>query len=176
MIISRILIGTVLIAPLLAACSPNDGGDVIVNRISVGDGTLSVKADSEPDAVISSAGGLRIEGREVALTATQKSVLKRYYTDALQLRTDRKDVSVAGAKIGGAAIGSAITGLLGGKPDEKKLEASSTQIQHKVATLCNHLADLNATQQSAGKAIPAFEPYAQINLGDCRQGEKRTES
>ncbi len=168
MAISRIFIGILIIAPILSACSPSDRGEVVVNRITMGDNEIHVHAPDTPDATISRDGYLRIGNREIALSASQKSLLQRYYNDAVQMRSDRKDVALAGAKIGGAAISTVLTRLFGGEPDKKKLEAGSAEIQQKVVVLCDRLADLDATQRQAGESIPAFKPYADIKFGDCR--------
>ena len=169
MAISRILIGILFIFPMLSACGPSDRGEVAVDRITMGINEIHVHAPNSRDATISREGYLRIGSREIPLSPSQKSLLQRYYNDAVQTRADGKDVGLAGAKMGGAAIGTVVTKLFGGQPDKKKLEAGSTEIQQKVTVLCNHLADLEATQRQAGESIPAFKPYANIKFGDCRQ-------
>lgn len=167
----RMAISTLLLVSMLAGCIISSDDNGTLNHIGFGNGQITIKAQGKPVAIVSADGSLRIDGDPVALTPPQQALLKRYHAEALQLRSDGLAVGSAGIAVAGKAVGSAISGLLGGDPDqiEANVEAEAERIEASVATLCDHLADLQATGNRAAAALPQFRPYASIELGDCRE-------
>lgn len=171
MIHARTSFFALALVPLLSGCIISSDDNGTLNQITFGNGQVTIHAQGEPDAIVAADGGLRVDGEAVALSASQQALLKRYHADALQLRSDGLAVGSAGIAVAGKAVGSVIRGLLSGDPDriEPEVEADTARIHAKVAKLCDHLADLQSTQDAVAASLPAFQPYAQIESGDCRQ-------
>ncbi len=163
-----------MLALAVAGCGAGSGHDSVLSYISVVDDQhIAVHASKVPDAVISAAGDLAIEGRNVTLDASQKSLLARYFASAMAIRKDGVAVGVAGAETGGNALRSVAAGLTGGDPDKigAEVEASAAKIDIEVGKLCSDLAQLQSTQASIATTLAAFKPYAALDsrkTSDCR--------
>lgn len=167
----RTAILALLLVPLLQGCIISSDDNGTLNRISFGNGQVTVHAQGEPDAIVTSDGQLLLNGKPVAVNASQQALLRQYHAAVLQLRADGAAVGSAGIKVASKAIGGAIRGVLGGDPDqiEAGVEAEAERIEASVAILCDQLNDVHVTGNQVAATLPQFDPYASIELGDCRK-------
>lgn len=158
------------LATLLGGCIVAGDGDGPTSLLAFGKDEVTIRANSEPAAVVTAAGELHIDGKPVALSGPQQALVKRYHAHARELRSDGLAVGSAGIAIAGKAVGSAIGGLFGGDTDriEAEVEAEAARIEAKVAMLCDHLDEFQSTQDALAASLPAFRPYARIDASDCR--------
>ncbi len=137
------------------------------------DGSIAIHKSGGPEADITAAGDLSIGGRPVAVTPAQRDLLKQYYMQVLQVRTDGIAIGKAGAAMAGHAVGSVVSGLAHGNPDSigPAIDARAEQIKAKALVVCNEATALRTQQNAIASAVPAFGPYASIKATDgdsCR--------
>jgi hypothetical protein len=168
---ARILLLVVLVAIGSAGCT--DPGDRIASNriISIDEGRVEIRSADASTAVVTDDGQLRLDGKPITVNASQQALLRQYHAAVLQLRADGAAVGSAGVKVAGKAIGGAISGLLGGDPDqiEAGVEAEARRIEASVAILCDQLDEVHTTGKRVAAMLPQFEPYASVELGDCRE-------
>jgi hypothetical protein len=165
----------VAFATLLVGCSMQiDFGDASGLRgISIHDGSIAVHARGAPDANITAAGDLSIDGKAVELTPAQRDLLKRYYAQVMAVRDDGIATGKAGAALAGHAIGSVASGLAHGNPDSigPAIDARAKQVEAKAMAICNDVVALKAQQNAIASTLTAFKPYASIGAHettDCK--------
>lgn len=166
-----------LLAVALAGCGSGGGGSnqlqLGFQHISVLDGTsIAVHARSGPDAIVSAAGTLSIDGKDVQTTPAQQDLLKRYFASVAALRADAIATGMAGVATAGTAIRSVVSGLANGTPDQigPAVEARAATVEAQAAKVCNDLADVRSTQEAVAAQLAAFRPYALIDaqqVNDC---------
>lgn len=152
-----------LVAGVAVACS--GGNPATFQHISVVDAShIALHARHAPDAMVTADGALSIAGTPVAITPTQRDLLRQYFTDAIALRDDGLATGAAGAGIAAQAIGSVVSGLASGTPDKigPEIEAKAAKIDEHVTKLCTDLAALHHGQQALAAQLAAFRPYATI--------------
>jgi hypothetical protein len=170
---SRFLFSLLLTTGLMAGCgNHSDHGDTIANYISIHDGSVAVHAPRRADADISAAGDLSIDGASITVTPAQRDLLKHYYDTALALRDHGIATGNAGIATAGKAIASVASGLASGTPDKigSEVDASAAKVEAKAALVCNDLTELQSTQDTLARQLPAFQPYALIkshDVADC---------
>jgi hypothetical protein len=166
-------------ATLLAGCSMQFDFDdsTGLHGISFHDGSIAVHARGAPNADITATGDLSIDGKAVALTPEQRTLLKQYYVQVMAVRDDGIATGKAGAAMAGHAIGSVASGLAHGDPDSigPAIDARAKQVEAKAMAVCNDVQALQAQQNAIASALPAFRPYARIgarSVTNCkaRQG------
>ena len=167
----------ITLAFTLAACDPGitigDGSGM--QSIRIHDGSIGIHKPGVPEADITAAGDLSIGGNPVAVTPAQRDLLKHYYTQVLQVRTDGIAIGKAGAAMAGHAAGSVVSGLVHGNPDSigPKIQARAEQLKARAFVVCSEAAALGANQNVIANAVPAFRPYASIDATDrssCHPG------
>ncbi len=172
----RKIVGLILIALATAGCGRNAGNTSVFSRISVlGNNEIAIHPSSGPDATVSADGNLVIDGKTVAVTPPQRDLLKAYFTGAIALRNDAIATGAAGVATAGQAIGSVVSGLANGKPDEigPAVEARAAKVEAQAMKICVDLTALRTTQDSLASQLPAFRPYATIDAGQvakCNPG------
>jgi hypothetical protein len=162
---TKLVLLPLLLAPALAACSGSDSFDAHVNgnlHISFDNGALVVTAPGHPDARIDANGDFRIGDNAVALTPTQRGMLKQFYGEAISVRDDGIATGKAGAALGVHAIGAALDGIFSGDSNQTdhEMEARSKTVETAALHLCGDLQHLKATQGQLATQLPAFKPYA----------------
>ena len=162
---------------LLAGCN---GGIMIsddsgTQTIRVHDGGIAIHRTGAPEADITVAGDLSIDGKSVALAPNQRDLLKQYYAQVMLVRADGVATGMAGAAMAGHAIGAVTSGLAHGDPDSigPAIDAHAKTVEAKAMVICTDMAALEAKQTAIANALPVFKPYASINGNkktDCEKG------
>lgn len=163
-----ILAGAILISAVLAACAP--GINTLGNSITFDSNGIVVHALGHPGAHISRDGALEIDGKPIAVTATQRRLLQRYYREAQDVMSSGTAVGKQGVRIATRSIGAAIASIFhdGESPAEKKLDEQSDLVEAAADKLCADIKALGATQDAVATAIPAFAPYASHDRMECK--------
>lgn len=132
-------------------------------------------ADPRPDAEITPAGDLLIDGKPVSVTTEQHAMLIEYRQSIITVAEAGMDIGVKGADLGGAAIGEVISGLMSGHPEqiEKNIDAKAGNIEAAAMQLCKQLRPMQETQQRLAASLPAFAPYATLKTSDIDDCETR---
>lgn len=170
---TRNLTCLILFGLAMAGCSNDVGNTSAFHHISVLNSTqIAIHAHSGPDAFVSVDGDLSIDGKTVAITPTQRELLRQYFAGAIALRDDALATAAAGMATASQAIGSVVTGLAGGKPDQigPAIEARAAKVEAQAAKVCADLSALRAKQETIAGQLAAFRPYATIDagqIGDC---------
>ena len=163
----------ILFALATAGCRHDTENTSAFQHISVLNGTqIAIHAHSGPDAIVSVDGDLSVDGKTVAITPTQRDLLKQYFASAIALRDDALATAAAGVATAGQAIGSVVSGLASGKPDQigPAIEARAAKVEARAAKVCADLSALRAKQETIAGQLAAFRPYATIEagqIGDC---------
>ena len=164
---------TLAVATILSGCYMRDDDSSVFNHITIHDGSIMIHARSAPDAKITLAGDLSINGKVVTLTTDQHDLLKQYYAQVMALRDDGIATGKAGAAMAGQAIGTVASGLAHGNPDSigPAIDAKAKGVEAKAMAVCNDVEALRAKQAVIASTLPAFKPYATIEANevtDCR--------
>jgi hypothetical protein len=170
--IIRLLALLLLLATLLTSCVISVGDSSVLNFLSVQDGSVVVHARSGPDATITAAGDLTIDGKPVATTTEQQALLKQYYDQALAIRAEGVATGVAAASLAHKAVSNVATGLAHGNSDSigPRIEAEAKTVKAQAMKVCDAVAELRKTQDALVASLPAFKPYALIDANqaaDC---------
>ena len=129
---------------------------------------LSLHADGQPDAQISTRGELRIGDRPIALDAGQHEAVQAYRDTVVAVADAALE---AGAKVSRDATRGMWREVLSGNEErfERRVEASADRLQRN---LCPGLADIERVQSRLVGEVPEFAPYAEQmddELRECRQ-------
>jgi len=172
----------------LAACgrsepqssASRDDDSLLAAAINIGSLRLSndavtIRRDGEPDARVLGDGSLLIDGKEVPVTEAQRAHLREYHGAGMLLREHAKETGIAGAKVGVAAVGAVIDGLMKGDPDSigPKVEAEADKVKQVAGKLCEDIAVMRKAQDALVVDLEAFRPYARLDEDDeidCRDG------
>lgn len=157
---SRFLL-PLLLASALAACS-NHGSATANHYVSFVDQTVVVSVHGNPDAHVGANGDLSIGSNTIAVTPSQRTLLKRYYSEAVAVRDDGIETGKAGAAEGAHAVGSVFGNLIAGTPDKIDRDTSGRDkdVEAAAQRLCGDLLQLKTTQGDVAAQLPAFGPYA----------------
>ena len=168
---TRNLICLILFGLAMAGCSNDVGNTSVFHHISVLNSTqIAIHAHSGPYAFVSVGGDLSIDGKTLAITPTQRELLRQYFAGAIALRDDALATAAAGMATASQAIGSVVTGLAGGKPDQigPAIEARAAKVEAQAAKVCADLSQLRAKQETIAGQLAAFRPYATIDAGQIK--------
>ncbi len=142
-------------------------GDVYVRgpNLRIGDGE---EDPSRPKAELTPQGDLLIEGKQVAVDASQQALLKRYRGQIEQVALAGLEIGAEGADLAGKAVGEAVAGIFGGDTNgiEQRVEAEAEGIKAAAQKLCAQLPALHDSQQALAASLPAFKPYATMEQQD----------
>lgn len=179
---------------LLAACDDhsddhsitavNSGGHVtVVNSdigslshggIHLGNGEVTVHANGAPDAIISANGDLRIDQHPVAVDATQRDLLKSYFSHSMMVLTDGIATGKAGAAVGEDAAKSVLTRLASGDPDkiQQDIDAKVKPLKEAALKICDDLGNVKGSQDQLAASLSVFKPYGKViaasDVEDCK--------
>lgn len=149
-----------------------DGGIVLE------DGAVSLHRDNAPDATITAAGDLQINGSAVTVDPAQREQLQHYYQGVLAVREHGIATGKAGMAIAGAALKGVAASVTSGDTDQigKQVDAKSQKVGQEAAKICLDLAAIKTAQDNLATQLPAFKPYAGIvGTGDIHNCHKDDE-
>jgi len=191
---ARFLLLPLLLVPALGGCGSSSGNGYAnstgtfesqVNghlHLDFDNDALVLTQAGHPDARIGSNGDFRIGDKAVALTPSQRDLLKRFYSEVQEVREDGIATGKAGAALGANAIGTVVESLFSndhGKNDAD-MQANSRKVETAARKLCNDLVQVKATQGELDTQLPAFEPYAvfrgEIHCDKDAHGDSATAS
>lgn len=157
------------IAALLCACNP--GATVVTgngNVIKANDKSVTLRTDGLPNAEITAAGDLSIDGKAVAVNASQRALLQTYHREMNAMTADGIAIGKQGASLAGKAVTEAIKGAISGKTDDvdSKVEAETKKIEQQAMQLCKRLVTIKASQDALATSLPEFKPYATLDQSD----------
>lgn len=152
-----------------------------IGNLRISSDTITLRQTGEPDARILPGGRLFIGDQEIPVTEAQGAHLRDYHDAAMLLRVHAKDTGIAGAKVGIAAVGAVIDGLLKGEPDGigPRVEEEAGKVKRAALELCEDIATMRKAQDALSADLAAFRPYATLEESDeldCREGVDAEES
>jgi hypothetical protein len=128
--------------------------------------------DGRPRGEITPQGDLLVDGKPVAIDASQRALLLDYRGEVIA-------IAEAGIAIGGKGVGLAESALkqaagaiFSGQTDEmeRSIEAEAQKLESEARVLCTKLPAMLETQQQLAASLPEFKPYAtmtQADIDDC---------
>lgn len=126
--------------------------------------------DSRPRGEITPQGDLLIDGRQVEITPEQRQMLLQYREEVLGVAEAGMALGIAGAELGGKALGGVAGAIFGGKDAgqefEARMKAEGERLAAEGRRICTHLRPMLQTQQQLAEALPAFKPYATMTQSD----------
>jgi len=158
---------------LLAGC---DNG---LDTTSIADGGIVVNGDKVTlhgtggsEAFLDAAGRLVVDGRDVAVDATQRQLLQQYFQAALAVREHGVATGKAGAAVAVQSLKNAATHVTGGDSEkaDAKLDAATHRIDQEASRICMDLQQILVAQNLLAGSLAAFKPFAAIIDGgddDC---------
>ena len=141
----------------------NEGQHNVITRVGHKD-----PADTRPDAELTPAGDLLIDGKPVQVTPSPHAMLLQYRQSLMSVAETGMQLGVQGADLGGQAIGEVFAGLMSGHPDQidKNINAKASKIEAQAMQLCTQLRPVQQLQQQLAAAVPQFAPYATLKASD----------
>ncbi|MDR7070207.1 hypothetical protein J2X02_003072 [Pseudoxanthomonas japonensis] len=159
-------------ALLLVACSKGGdaNGDATKSSALWGQ-NLKLNATGHPKAEVSAKGDFIVGGKPVPVTDAQRALLVTYHRELGGIADAGIATGKEGAKLAGKAVGAAVKGIFSGNPDQidKEMEAEAKKVEAEAMKICDRLPGLYKAQQDLAVALPAFEPYAGMELDDIQQ-------
>jgi hypothetical protein len=157
---------------LLAACSrgPQPGDSAEVSGALWGQ-NLKLNATGHPKAEISAKGDFIIDGKTIEVTDAQRTLLVAYHRELGGIADAGIATGKEGAKLAGKAVGAAVKGIFSGNPDqiEQQIDAEAKKVEAEAMKICDRLPGLYKAQQDLVAALPAFQPYAGMELDDVQE-------
>ena len=153
---------------LLGACASGDDTGTSTSafqHISIArNGDVIAQSHDGSSARISATGDLDIRGRSVAVTPSQRELLRDYHAEALTLRNDAIATGTAGVETGMHALDAVAKGLASGKPDsiDAEITPRANKVDALAQTVCRDLEHLYTDQTAVAATLPEFAPYATI--------------
>lgn len=157
---------------LLAACSPGADADAdkTSSRALWGQ---NVKLDSpgHPKAEVSAKGDFILDGKPVPVSDAQRALLVAYHRELGGIADAGIATGKEGAKLAGKAVGAAVKGIFSGNPDQidQQIDAEAKKVEAEAMKICDRLPGLYKAQQDLAAALPAFQPYASMELNDVEE-------
>jgi hypothetical protein len=156
------------LAVLLAGCNPGTHVSTDNGNVTSNGKVITLRANGQPDAKISADGELTIDGKAVAVNDAQRALLKSYLKEMNAMTADGIAIGKQGAALAGTAVSEAIKSAIKGDGDQvdAKIEAETKKIEQQAMQLCTRLATIKASQDALAEQLPAFKPYATIDVSD----------
>ncbi len=153
-------VAALLLAAALTACSPSINQD-LSHQFSFDGKGMVMHAPGKPDARIERDGSLAIGNRKMAVTPSQRALLRQYYQQGDATMKAARQVAEVGGKLGKHVADNLIHSVFSGDPTtaEKQIETQSNDIETAANQLCNKLDAMNATEQEIATRIAALAPY-----------------
>lgn len=163
---------------LLAGC-----GNGSFSSTTIADGGIVLQGDEVTlhgtggtEAFLDAAGRLVIDGRDVAVDATQRQLLQQYYQGARAVREHGMATGKAGAVVAVQSLKNAATQMTGGdsKQAEAKLDAATQRISQEASRICLDIRQIRTAQDRLATSLAAFKPFAAIIDGEGDHCSKRS--
>ena len=143
-------------------------GDTHINH----DQPRDAEGNPLPKAEISPEGDLLIDGKAVAVTPEQRTMLLDYRSHILDVVSTGMTLGAKGADLGMEAAGGAIKSIFTGEMEafEQRIEAQAAAIETEALKICDRLPAMLASQQALAASLPEFRPYAtmtEADIDDC---------
>jgi hypothetical protein len=148
--------------------------DEAAKKLATENITLRTDDGGTHKAEITPAGDLIIDGKTVAIDATQRQLLLDYRARVHDIAQAGMQVGAAGAELAGKAVTEALGSIFSGHPDDvgKRVEAQAQGIKTAARGLCDRLPAMFDAQAKVVAAIPEFAPFAKTQDRDvqhCKQ-------
>lgn len=157
---------------LLAACSKSGDADGDATRSSALWGqNLKLNTPGHPKAEVSANGDFIVGGKQVPVTDEQRALLVAYHRELGGIADAGIATGKEGAKLAGKAVGAVVKGILSGDPDQidRQMDAEAKKVEAEAMKICDRLPGLYRAQQDLAAALPAFQPYAGMDLDDIKE-------
>lgn len=141
--------------------------------INIGDHGKHDGNDARPEAAITPKGDLVVDGKTVAVTPAQRTMLLEYRGQIIGVAEAGMAIGAKGADLAGVAVSEALGAVFGGgdtKAMEGRIEARAEKLKQEAKVICDRLPAMLDTQQKLAASLPAFKPYAnmtQDDVDDC---------
>lgn len=161
------------VALALGACGRvDDALDEAGRRITSEDVTLN--ADGQPRARITTDGDLVIDGSRVEVDDDQRRLLLAYRGQMVAVSSRGVEIGRRGAALGVSAARDAVADAFSGKGDAvgDRIRAQAEELKQEALAICDDLQGLKQAQDELAAALPEFRPYAgleQSDVDDCRK-------
>lgn len=162
-----------VLACALAACHAPDA-TMENGAITLYGDTVALRVAGSPQATIHADGALAIDGRTIATTPAERSLLVRYNQNV-------RSVHDTGVAMGKAGVGMAVKAILPSSSltadgAGKTAEAGSTRMKQLSQDICRAVAAIKDAQDQLASQLAAFKPYASIlgaaNVTNCANDAK----
>jgi len=152
------------VALALSAC---DGETTIgsgLHSLSLRNGVLTAHSSGHPDATVTAAGELSIDGKPVTLTPAQRELFRKYYASVVAIRQAGIETGKAGAKLAGKAVSEVANGLMHGDTDhiDSRVNDQAKEVEKSAMVICDALGSVRASQDAIVASLPAYKPYANV--------------
>lgn len=129
-----------------------------------------------PKAEITPRGDFLIEGKPVAIDDRQRRDLLLYRRQVIDIAKAGIDIGESSAEVALEAVDRGVFSLLFGAMTgnlERRIEkAVSETVEPGVRRICRSLPALRDSQQRLSASLPAFRPYATLDVDDAEDCEK----
>lgn len=125
-----------------------------------------------PEAKITPAGDLIIDGKTVALDEKQRALTLAYRERLAGVAEAGARVGLQGAELATKAMKETAKAMLDGEPAnvEARIKKDADAVRASAAALCDQLPALRQAEQDLAAAVPEFAPYAGMDendINDC---------
>lgn len=160
---------------LLVGCSngaSNGGSTNIANGgIVIHGDRVNLHGAGGVEGNLDAAGNLVIDGHPVAVDASQREQLQRYYQGVRLVREDGLATGRAGAAVAVQSLRSAAAQVTdgGSKQADATLNAATSRVDQAASKICLDLQQVRYVQSRLANGLDAFKPFADILHGgeDC---------
>ena len=138
-------------------------------RIQIAGSDIVITAGDRSQAEIDPAGGLKIRGKDVALTDAQRRLLVQYSQNLrdMEKRGDAADQQAWNMAPG--IVGTALADLFTGasqKQIDQDANKAAEPLKQEFLKLCDSVKAQRKVQDEISDALPDFKPYAVISAHD----------
>ena len=149
--------------------------DISLNHGNIGFGGKHRRGsgDRGPDAAITPAGDLVVDGKTVAVTPAQRAMLLDYRGQLVGIAESGMAIGAKGADLAGAAVTEALGAVFGGGDKDRmkqRIEARAESLKQEAMQICGRLPALLEAQHKLADSLPEFKPYANMtreDVDDC---------
>ena len=141
------------------------------NSFNIGKRSQAKPSDKNlPDAHITPAGELVIDGKTVATNAQQRRLLLDYRGQVLSVARAGIDVgekaAMAALQATDVSLFSLIVGGMTGGLERRIETLVKDHVEPMVTQICQQLPDVLVSQQALAASVPQFQPYANLDQED----------
>ena len=138
------------------------------NGLHIGGVGLGEQNPDLPEAEITPAGDLIVDGRQVPLDDGQREAVLAYRARLLDVAGAGMSIGAKGADLGMRAAGEAMKGIFTGNAEEvgRRIEAEAEKLKADAKGICDRLPPLLAAQDALAARVPEFAPYAGLDADD----------